>query len=42
MAAGVAWPASLALGIQRPSLEQEFSYLEQFAEDMIRRASDGA
>jgi len=37
MTAGVAWPASLALGIERPSLEQEFSYLEQFSEDTIRK-----
>jgi probable F420-dependent oxidoreductase len=37
MTAGVAWPASLALGIEHPSLEQEFSYLEQFSDDMIRK-----
>jgi hypothetical protein len=37
MTAGVAWPASLALGIARPSLEQELSYLEQFSDDMIRK-----
>jgi GAF domain-containing protein len=27
----------LALGIERPSLEQELSYLEQFSDDMIRK-----
>jgi probable F420-dependent oxidoreductase len=37
MTAGVAWPASLGLGIEQPSLEQEFSYLEQFSENTIRK-----
>jgi probable F420-dependent oxidoreductase len=37
MTAGVAWPPSLGLGIEHPSLEQEFSYLEQFAENAIRK-----
>jgi probable F420-dependent oxidoreductase len=37
MTAAVAWPAALALGIKRPSLEQEFAYFEQFSETTIRK-----
>jgi probable F420-dependent oxidoreductase len=37
MSAGVLWPASLGLGIDHPSIEQEFSYLEQFSENTIRK-----
>jgi probable F420-dependent oxidoreductase len=35
--ATVSWPASLAMGIRHPTLEQELEYLEGFAEQVIGR-----
>jgi len=36
MDASVSWPASLALGREEPSLQEELDYLEDFAERVIR------
>jgi probable F420-dependent oxidoreductase len=36
MSASVSWPPSLAMGISKPSLEQELAYLEQFGRDVMR------
>lgn len=35
MDASVSWPASLAMGIEAPTLEQELEYLESFAKTVI-------
>jgi probable F420-dependent oxidoreductase len=36
MSASVAYPPSLALGVERPTLEQELAYLEQTSRDVVR------
>jgi len=36
MDASVSWPASLAMGREDPSLQEELDYLERFAEQVIR------